>query len=381
MRFKHVVFGLTLVLLLSVIVTDINATETRVITLGGVGYFIKDNSNVFVFPGAISLYQDQFIAELRTKNTTSTYTVGTHLGFDNKSVIGIYLNRPILVTPTAGVFQQVILNNSTDLLFGMPFGVYDIGARFSFGFDGFEDDMGDTDTSNDVKESASYMSLGAGVSNETMDIGFSFDLPSMKREVGDNDVTWGGTGIGINARMFMGNPMKLVPLFVFNTGSASFEYGAGDSTIDYSNMMLGFGAGINYQINEESMLILGFEAFSINKSIEEDKLAQDKLTTTTTTMPGIYMGAESKLSKWLTARIGAAQVFQTTVDKSKLGSNPETKQTSKASNYDVTFGLGINYGDLTLDLSINEGLIFDGPNFISGTTERVSNRLSLTYNF
>jgi hypothetical protein len=47
----------------------------------------------------------------------------------------------------------------------------------------------------------------------------------------------------------------------------------------------------------------------------------------------------------------------------------------------MTFGLGIMFGQFLLDARINEGLLFSGPNFISGTFEDIAYRISITYSF
>ena len=47
----------------------------------------------------------------------------------------------------------------------------------------------------------------------------------------------------------------------------------------------------------------------------------------------------------------------------------------------MTFGVGIMFGNFLLDAAINEGLLFAGPNIISGTIQDFAYRLSITYNF
>lgn len=98
-------------------------------------------------------------------------------------------------------------------------------------------------------------------------------------------------------------------------------------------------------------------------------------------MPGLYMGLESRINNWLTGRVGAAQVFQTLKTKTKPFGGTETEDSDYNSNYELYFGIGVNFANFTLDAAINEGLFFDGPNFISGTTNAIANRLSLTYKF
>ena len=51
------------------------------------------------------------------------------------------------------------------------------------------------------------------------------------------------------------------------------------------------------------------------------------------------------------------------------------------STFKVDLGLGMEFGNFLLDFAVNEGIIFDGPNILSGATNNLSSRLSITYNF
>jgi hypothetical protein len=99
------------------------------------------------------------------------------------------------------------------------------------------------------------------------------------------------------------------------------------------------------------------------------------------TLPGVYLGVESKINDWLIGRLGASQVYQSLTETEKPYNEKETETTSYMTQFKMTFGLGITFGSFVLDASINEGLLFDGPNFISGSNEIIAHRLSITYNF
>ena len=51
--------------------SDVLATETRVGSMGGVGFYMRDNSNIFVFPGTFYSYANQVVGELRVRETQS----------------------------------------------------------------------------------------------------------------------------------------------------------------------------------------------------------------------------------------------------------------------------------------------------------------------
>ena len=83
------------ILICGLAVMSLTATETRVSSMGGIGFYIRDNSNIFYFPGTVLQYQNQAVAELRAKNNDNLYTVGVHLAPSQGSTYGVYLNRPL----------------------------------------------------------------------------------------------------------------------------------------------------------------------------------------------------------------------------------------------------------------------------------------------
>ena len=97
-------------------------------------------------------------------------------------------------------------------------------------------------------------------------------------------------------------------------------------------------------------------------------------TNTTMILPGIYAGVESQIKSWLTGRFGLAQTYRSETVKTKPAQGNETEDTEHFKDFALTFGLGFNFGRFTLDAFVNEGLFFDGPNFISGTNEPLASK-------
>lgn len=359
---------------------DSNATETRVGSMGGVGFYMRDNSNIFVFPGTFYSYQNQVVGELRVKNDDYYYSIGIHLPVATKTVIGAYLNSPLNLNIPAGVVGNVELDRASDLFYGTKLDNFDLGINLRVGMDKF---TSDADT---LEESARYIGIGAGLSNEKMDLGVLLEFPSASLEEGSFESSWSGFGIGFNGRFWLEKKGKfqLLPLVYGYYGSSSREIkpggGATTSETDYSNLQLAGGLGINYELNDDNLIVIGLEAIGYSKLSQEVKDGGES-SVSTMTLPGIYMGIESKICDWLIGRLGAAQVFQSTTYTSKPQDGDETETTSYSTEFKMTFGVGITFGSFLLDMAINEGLLFDGPNFISGTQEPIASRLSITYAF
>ncbi len=365
--------------------SDTLATETRVGSMGGVGFYIRDNSNIFVFPGTFYSYSNQVVGELRVKEVDYFYSIGAHLPVSSNAQIGVYLNSPLSWRIPGGVVEDVTLDRTTDLFFGTRLSNFDLGLALRVAMDKDEEQI-DPDTKS--KESAQYFEIAGGISNEMMDLGLMFGLPSASYELDPVKTNWGGFGVGFNGRFWLGQKnylFKFLPLIVANYASTSSELDTGipgvdKVEIDYGYLELSGGLGINYQINEDNLIIIGLEAIGYRQESEKVKDG-DEGTITTMILPGIYMGVESKISSWLIGRIGAAQVYQSVTEKFKPEGGDEVEETSYEKEFKMTFGVGITFGDFLLDAAINEGLLFAGPNFISGTFEDFAYRLSITYSF
>ncbi len=231
------------------------ATETRVGTMGGIGFYTHDNSNIFYFPGAIYTYSGQVVGELRVKNNDNSYSVGIHYPLGDYAVVGVYLNRPIPLAIRPNIVQNVTLNHTTDFFYGVQMSQFDLGLRLSIGLDAAKRDVGD----DEIKESARYMALGAGISNEGMDLGAFIELPNAKYDTADNSTDWGGFGVGLAGRLFHGETTKLVPVVLLNYRSTSSNYEPGTTSVDYTDMNLGLGVGVNHELNDKNLLVMAVE--------------------------------------------------------------------------------------------------------------------------
>ena len=113
-RNSSTVIALTLSLIF-IFQIDAIATETRVGSMGGVGFYMRDNSNIYVFPGTFFTYSDQVVGELRVKEADYFYSVGAHLPVSSNAQIGVYLNSPLFWTIPGGVVEDVVLDRTTDI--------------------------------------------------------------------------------------------------------------------------------------------------------------------------------------------------------------------------------------------------------------------------
>jgi hypothetical protein len=369
-------------LVVGCILVGLSATETRVASLGGTGFYIRDNSNIFYFPGSFKSYSGMVISELRVKKSDASYSAGIHL----PSTLGIYLNNPVDID-IPNYFQDVTIDNTMDFFYGTQLANFDFGARLAYGLDSYSNDVPDGDSTKEELESARYFALGLGISNDNMDLGLNIELPGAKYEFDSIEETWSGFGFGLNGRMFVDamGKLEIIPVGLFNMTSSKYEFdtgvtGADIMEVDYSEMQLGVGIGLNYQLSDKDMVVVTIEPFGMNTSKKEPKEETEE-TNTTIILPAVYAGVESQIKPWLTGRFGVNQVYRKEIETIKPYEGTETSTSQNYKDFAFSFGLGFHFGKFTLDAYVNEGLLFDGPNLISGTTEPMASKLSLTYDF
>lgn len=369
------------VILLFASVLPALATESRMASMGGVGFYARDNSNIYIFPGSISRYSKQVMSELRAKNATSRYTVGVNVPLNETTTLGIHLNRPLGIDWLNR--EDVSVDRTTDLLLGTKAGSMDVGFRFSLASDKISEESG----ANDITETVRYVSLGVGVSSSNTDFGFFIELPAYNYEYEKVSSKQNGLGFGASIRYFgrASDDLKVVPVVTFQHQPSNYTHdtgvtGAKKDETDYTRTNLGIGVGLNYALSDNNLIVVAVEGFGLSSattSIKEGTETTDK----TTTLPGLYFGVESKISKYFIGRLGGAQVFQSVYHSNKPVTGKETTSTTYNTQFKVTFGLGIVFGKFTLDASINESLLFDGPNVLSGSSVPLASKLSLTYGY
>jgi len=388
---KLMITLLIAVVLMLVISAASFATESRIKGMGGFGNYLRDNSNIFTYPGTMYGYRGQAIAELRAPNADATYSLGAIVPL-GENAVGLFLNRkPLRVrmpddVDFGGDPVHIGFDNVTDFYFGMPMSSMDMGARLSIGGSGHTQDnyLGD----DDLKASSRYIGLGAGMTSTDWDLGGFLNIAAAKVEVGDAEWTFAGVGFGVNARYFMvqGSDFEIIPTFTARLAGGSAEEDDGTTTneITYATTDLGVGVGFNYLVGGGSTVIFVFEPLQLQAAVKEPD-GGDKVTQTVITMPAFGAGFECQIKPWLTGRFGGYQTFQTITDKTEYEADIDNaEETYWATSFDMTFGLSFYFGCFTIDGVFNEGLLFDGPYFISGDNTSAGpmhSSISITYDF
>jgi hypothetical protein len=298
-------------------------------------------------------------------------------------MVGFNFNRPVFIT-TPGIGNFVQLTNTSDFYIGTQLMDYDVALRVSLGRDGFNRDS--TLGVPALDESATYLEFGGGFSSDNIDASLSFELPKIKSEMGNLTDEWSGTGINVMGRYFyeLNEQMQAVPTLEFGTSSTSRKTdqagGLPQLETDFSVLSLNAGIGLNYQLNKDNLIVLAVDPYSILKVTTDIKDVGETITTTTT-FPRLYLGVEAKIKDCLIGRVGANRAYQTRKTETKPAQGDAFETSFQTSLYNVSFGLGIKLGKFLIDLDINDGMFFEGPNLISGQMRDLANTVSVSYLF
>ncbi len=152
---------------------------------------------------------------------------------------------------------------------------------------------------------------------------------------------------------------------------------------DYSNFDINGGIGINMPIMENGLLggglSIGYHSFKGTNWLT----ANDEYKYTAFTFPKFNLGVEWKFVDWLVGRIGYSRAVISTDDKySNSGLTDEVKNTLPTDPIQtINLGLGMQFGRFSLDGTIGEKLLKNGPNLISGKDNDFYGVISASYNF
>jgi len=217
-----------------------------------------------------------------------------------------------------------------------------------------------------------------GYKNDSSFTGFS--------DVAEND---GGMEFGANFRGWIyptkGSKVAIVPVLGFSTFSFTPKRTVttgGTTTVatgsEFSLMSINGGVGLNWPIMDDIQIAGGVTA-SYNTSKTSDTTSENKVTSFVA--PGFHMALETRITDWITGRLG----FTKSISSNKTELNNATITSSGlVANTDATtinLGAGFHFGRFSIDATVSETWLKQGPNFVSGQNTDLFGTISASYNF
>jgi hypothetical protein len=372
-----------------------SATTARVRSLANTGDYISDDSAVNRWYSTLPSFGNQVNAEMGQYAGSATSLTDTRglgwihtCGENGKwGTYRISLNENALDHPgfwMGNPFYQNHLPGSSGFLgAGSPTfddtpmnkwdiaGGWELGESIALGLSLTQSKWNAEDTAATAKASSSFETIGAGFSwtnNDKMvfDASVTFGTAGGEQTVGTNKTEWDSSkAFDLAARLFYDwkDNVTLVPVAEYSESNYALKNSVGpiatpngDKTSDYL-----IGLGLNMDVNQDNMIVFALEYMhqQFEYSNPDTAAAEiDKITAQY--MPTVRLALESKITSWLTTRVGAAK-YLTTVE-TKLMNGDKTKATQGAptfsaeqitpNGFDWFLGCGFNVAEWTIDLEL-----------------------------
>lgn len=373
---------------------SLNATETRISSLGSETSILIDDTNIYTYPSSLIRFCERGIVEYGFypySDSLSYFAILKELGkFGN---FGLSLNKTGI--PSFPPTQSATMISQPENIMGIIYS-YGFNEMFTIGLSGnygtATSNIDEEGTANDIADESSVLQgkLGLtyfwGDSQHFLEVSSGGTQYNFTYKFGDNFTFENNNDISMNynARMFfyMNNFFCLIPFFNYNTTDLSSEERLqGQITptkIDRITTIQKAGIGSNLMLFDENKIILGV----IYKSTTYEQLISPggyDTTITTVQLPSVVCGLESDIKSWITVRAGVSESFIT--EEMESVNTIKSIITKKYSEFSFNAGVGIRFGSLHLDAILNHDTPFTGGYFLSGEEDPVFTKVSATYFF
>lgn len=419
------------------------ATTARVRSLAGTGDYMSDDSNAMRWYSVLPMYANQVNAEMGTwgnrpesgfdqmylMSDTRAMSVNYACGDDGKwGTYRISLNENTLDSPglwSNNMLFMMMLPGSFDNLSGTSTplnkwdlaGGWEIGDNASLGVSVTRSSWNYEDP--DISANQSFTSVGVGgtwSNNEDMTLDGTFTWGIANGDANFTTSPVGGTdpytvefdsknAIEIAGRMFWDwkDDVTVVPVASFAQAEYSLSDNQDNATVGYVDVpgtgdkMKDFkvGVGLNMDVNTDNMLIVAAE-FHYNKweYSNADTVSANIAEETTRYLPTIRMALETKVTNWMTTRVGAAKHLGEYKESTVGGAETKVEPGTPAyfwedlSSFEWTLGVGFDVAEWTVDLELGSEAPFSTFYWVTGYSAYTDNspfgpvtRISGVYNF
>ncbi len=365
--------GLLLICLLA-FATVASATQTRVLTMGNVGHILKDDANVGLLPQTLLLYPDQMTAE---KNVGDFNTIGGHCGIGS-SVLGLYFTNidwvnayaPAVPDQWGGTHPGA--DQKIDLFWAKMMGEIPFGLNFFLFGDSYSADY----PNNQTATSTMGFGVNLGVTfAENLELSLGFDTFTWTDEdSAGNKVTEpsGNMDIAFFGRYWMeqSEVYTLVPYAGFAMMNMGSKVGDAESTSKTMSINLGLGNNIHASDN-----ILAVTDIGIDYAPTTTEVGDTETKATYSSIPYFRLGLEGYVSEKVDVRMGAVKEWS---GKSTEDNDGNTKKWGWADT-DFYLGAGLHFGNLDIDLNVDQGFITRGPYLLTGSVGDWATMASVRY--
>ncbi|MBI4721637.1 MAG: hypothetical protein HY769_01295 [Candidatus Stahlbacteria bacterium] len=338
---------------------SVMSTETRVNTLGGVPYFLIDNSNVCLYPALITNYPNEFIGEVKHPSISGFIDLG-RLG-----IFGIGINNDSASSILTEAIKDADFTHfsSPPPQFAMYYGrkirrLGAVGLKLNAANEFYEE--APSNSSQSIWILGSTIGLTYPLSRRS-----SIDFMAGTQRFGFKSKYLLGTGDsvifkdqgkysitgGVRALSLLSPTSLLIIGATYNKFDVSWLKGKVSEVLTLGTTEA--YTGISLSASSKATIIFGL---LVSKSEADTITGQTTFNTITYSVPKIVMGMETRLNDWSIVRIGANKDFNyrilkvITMPDSVEIKNEQVKETT----FNLSFGFGFSLRDFELDIMCNE---------------------------
>ena len=204
----------------------------------------------------------------------------------------------------------------------------------------------------------------------------------------------GGIELGAGFRGWIypakGSKIALVPLLGFYTYSFTPKVTVGSTSStgnENSWLNINGGLGLNWPIMDDIQIAGGVVAsYNSTKSTFSDTTGTYEGKSNDFVAPVFNMAVETRIADWITGRLGFTKginMYSSTYDAPNTSIEFSTLSPSNSSS--ISLGAGFHFGRFSIDATVSERWLKQGPFFISGSNngnaEDMFGIISASYNF
>ncbi len=328
-----------------------SASYPRLTTLGGDSrLMLNDYVEMWAYPGTISGYE---FATGQSDNEGSTDGwFGLVKNFEG-TTFGLTINH--------GDMLEVLYHpGSWGLIVGLD---YEKATEVEEGVETTNKDLGfDAAWGTEVGLFGDYSDLALGFG-----YGKTTEAIAEDPEVGTSNLN-----VGASVRGHHDAFINLFPIISAGVQMNTVLDGD-DDTADAkaTTISIDFGAGHNHMVAPKTAIIVG-----VYTGVESTSYSGDAYEGWDSRMhiiiPRITGGIEQQVGKWIAFRAGAT---------SHTEYDSQGDVNSFSTDFNTNFGVGFMWENFTLDATIGESFLHDGPYMIGGTSNGFMSQIAATYTF
>ncbi|MBN1633901.1 MAG: hypothetical protein JW917_07045 [Ignavibacteria bacterium] len=207
----------------------------------------------------------------------------------------------------------------------------------------------------------------------------SYEYTNTDTNIADSK-TDGGLQLGAFLRgkfyLAKGSSIAFVPYASFGMFNWTPNTG-GVAGNEIKNMDFAIGAGINMPVLDDGLMMgglsFGYSTYQVTDAFEYSSMR----------LPQFNLGLEWGFTDWLTGRLGYSRaVFSDKVTVVAVTpNNVWNYQYASDATQTITMGLGLNFGRFSIDGTIGERLLKQGPYVFTGQSNDLFGMISASYNF